>query len=184
MRAIWSGRLTGVAVAALGVTACMSMVQAGPASRPMPSGMRVGTYDARAVAVAYAHSDIFDRIYKARKAELDQAKSQGNSQRVAELKAWGEAQQQRLHRQGFAGAPIGDILAQVKDRLPVVADKAGVAVITQETDYVSSTVERVDVTDELVTLFNPKDKTLKIIQDLRKHPPLSMEEIDKLEEKE
>lgn len=184
MRARWAGWCICTGAAAFGVAACMSLVHAGPASRPAPSGMRVGTYDARAVAVAYAHSDIFDRIYKARKAELDQAKAKGDGRRVEELKAWGKTQQQRLHRQGFAGAPIGDILAHVKDRLPVVADKAGVAVITQETDYVSSAVERVDVTGELVTLFNPKDKTLKIIQDLRKHPPLSMEEIDKLEDKE
>jgi hypothetical protein len=184
MRAEQFGWLIVVSAAVFGAMACLSAVQAGSASRTAPSGVRVGTYDARAVAVAFAHSDIWDRMYKARKAEMDQAKAKGDSRRVQELKAWGKTQQQRLHRQGFAGAPVDDILAHVKDRLQEVADKTGVVVITREADYVAPAVERVDVTDELVKLFDPKDKTLKIIQDLRKRPALSIEEVDKMEENE
>jgi hypothetical protein len=85
-----------------------------------------------------------------------------------------------MHRQGFAGAPVEDILDQVKDQLPSVAGKARVTVITRTADYVAAGTEVVDVTDELVMLFSPSEKTLKTIQELRKHPPMSMEEVDRI----
>jgi hypothetical protein len=42
--------------------------------------------------------------------------------------------------------------------------------------YQSPDAEFVDVTDQLVKLFKPDEKTLKIGEDLRKIPPISLEE--------
>jgi hypothetical protein len=151
------------------------------ASRPVPP-VRIGVYDCRAIAVAYAQTAAWNREISANMKAMEQAKTAGDGKRVAELKAWGKNQQRRLHRQGFAGAPVDDILAKVKDRLPDIAAKTRVAVITRSADYVASGVEVVDVTDDLVTLFEPSPKTLRTIAELRKHPPLTEEEVENMKD--
>lgn len=167
---------------ALGVACSMAAMRAGAANQTADTKVRIGTYDARAIAVAYAGSALCGQQLKEKRKEQTDAEARGDKERVKELHAWGKAHQQRLHRQGFAGAPVDDILAQVKDRLPSAAEKARVAVITRTTDYVAAGAEVVDVTDELVNIFNPSEKTLKMIRELRKHPPLSVEEADKIED--
>lgn len=161
---------------------CIAGVRGGTASPPTDAKLRIGTYDPRAIAVAYAQSTPWNERLKAKQKELKEAEARGDEKRVSELKAWGKMQQRQLHRQGFAGAPVDDILAQMKDRLPSTAEKARVAVITRTADYVAAGTEVVDITDELVALFNPSEKTLKTVQELRKHPALSMEEVDRIED--
>jgi hypothetical protein len=133
---------------------------------------RIGTYDARAVAVAYAPSEYNTRIIRGLMAEADKAKAAGDQKRLAELKAEGEARQRRLHLQGFSGAPVDDILAQVRDALPVVARQRGVSAIIRTADYMDPAVESVDITDDLVALFHPSEKTLRTIRDVRARAPI------------
>ena len=85
--------------------------------------LRVGTYDNRAIAVAYAPSRFNPGGEKMR--EYRQAAAEGDEARMAELSAWGEAHQRALHRQGFGRVPVDDLLAHVADRLPEVAAAEG-----------------------------------------------------------
>jgi hypothetical protein len=50
-------------------------------------------------------------------------------------------------------------------------------VIVARVDYLKPNVEIVDVTDAIVALFKPDEKTMKTIADLRKHEPVAMLEI-------
>jgi hypothetical protein len=155
---------------------CMST--AGPQSTPKK--VRVGTYDNRAVAVAYAaskHNPVAEKL-----AEHQKAKAAGDTQHVKELEQWGESHQRALHRQGFGLVPVDDLLATVESRFPEAAAKAGVDVIVFRCNYSSSEVEVVDVTDQLVALFDPSAKTLATVSDLRKHAPIDLDEIDKTED--
>jgi len=145
-----------------------------------PAGLRVGVYDPRAIAVAYAHSDFFAKILQQHKADHDAAKAAGDQKRVKELEAWGESQQIRAHLQVFGGAPVDDCLDKVRDRLPQVAQTAGVQVITRKTDYADAGAEVVDVTDDLVQLFNPDAKTLRIIEAFKKQPLIPLEQVAKM----
>jgi ribosomal protein L12E/L44/L45/RPP1/RPP2 len=174
-----SGR-TYLVVAALAWAACSCgwRVQAVGAQEPPAPKLRVGTYDPRAVAVAYAASETFQKQLKQKMQELKEAEAKGDAKRARELKGWGESRQWLLHLQGFAGAPVDDILATVKDRLAAVAKAAGVAVITSKADYSGADVETVDITDQLVKLFNPSEKTLKTIRELRKQPPMEMAKVE------
>ena len=49
--------------------------------------------------------------------------------------------------------------------------------IVQHLDIRDSTVETVDVTDQLVALFNPDERTLTLIQGVRKHKPMALEAV-------
>ena len=138
---------------------------------------RIGTYDSRAIAIAYAPSR-FNPVSQKRR-ELEEAKAASDETRVAELEAWGPAHQRALHRQGFGRVPVDDLLAHVAERLPEAARAAGVDAIVFQCDWSASGVEVVDVTGALVALFDPSPKTLATIEELRKHDPLDLDQIER-----
>lgn len=166
-----------VIAVAIGTSGAHSGAQVpGQSGRP-----RVGVHDARAVAVAFVASPMQAEELKGKRAELDAAKARGDAQAVAELEAWGKLTQRRRHLQGFAGAGVDDILARVADKLPGVAKAAGVDVIVRKGDYVSERCERVDVTEEMVRLFEPDERTWKTIRELRGRPALDPKVIEEAE---
>jgi Skp family chaperone for outer membrane proteins len=140
--------------------------------------LRVGTFDSRAIAVAYGSSSKFNQTVKQLMEEYKKAEAEKNETKMKELKAKGQAGQQQAHMQGFSTASVNELLEQVKDQIPAVAKQAGVDVIVSKWDmvYQSPDAEFVDVTDLMVKPFNPSEKTLKIISELRKHTPISLEE--------
>ena len=75
----------------------------------------MGTFDSRAVAVAYVRSDAFADSMRALQADLERAKTAGDEERVAELEAMGPAMQKRIHAQGFGTAPVDDVVARIED---------------------------------------------------------------------
>ena len=172
-----------VFVVSLALAAPAAQVATGASQRPQEEviTMRVGVFDSRAVAVAYARSDVFRRGLNAMKAEHEEAKETGDTARVAELEAKGQAMQDLLHRQGFSTWPVDDILEQVEGRIPAIAERAGVDVIVSKWTivYERPGVEFVDVTDLMVEPFEPDEETLKIIEELKKQAPVSLEELEK-----
>ena len=147
------------------------------AAQATPPHMRIGTYDSRAVAVAYAASRFNPVPEKMR--ELQAAKAAGDERKIAELEAWGAALQRSLHRQGFARVPVDDLLAHVQARLPEAAREAGVEAIVFASNWNAEGVQVVDVTREVVALFEPSERTLAMIADLAKQAPVALDEIDR-----
>ena len=143
---------------------------------------RIGIYDSRAVAVAYAHSDWNDKRLKAKTAEMEKAKAAGDAKKIAELEAWGPAQQAKLHRQGFSTAPVDDILEHIKDKLPGIAKQANVITLVSKWDKKTlkryKSAELIDVTDLLTAQFNPNEKTLKTIEQLKNKKPIPLWQLD------
>ena len=90
---------------------------------------RVGIYDSRAVAVAFAHSDWNEKRLQPKMAEMKKAKAIGDTKKIKALDQWGKAQQAKLHRQGFSTAPVDDILEHIKDNLPQITKDANVAAL-------------------------------------------------------
>jgi hypothetical protein len=142
-----------------------------------PAKLRVGTYDSRAIAIAYGNSDLC--IVNEKRKQYQKAKEAGDEKLIKELEEWGPKYQRQLHRQGFGRVPVTDLLEFVKDRLPEAAEKAGVDVIAFECNYFGPGVEEVDITVDLVMLFNPSKKGLAWIEDLKEVEPLDLDEIEK-----
>ncbi|MCK4998556.1 MAG: hypothetical protein KAS23_03440 [Anaerohalosphaera sp.] len=145
--------------------------------------LRVGIFDSRAVAIAFAASDFNDKQLKAKMAERDKAKADGDTEKLAELVAWGSARQEKRHRQGFGTAPVDDMLKFIEKDIPKIAKDAGVDIIISKWDmiYQAEDAELIDITDQIVKPFKPNDRALKWIDGIKKHKPLTEDELDNMD---
>jgi len=141
----------------------------------------VGTFDSRAVAVAYAHSDHWKQKLQQMKKALDEAKAAGDTKKAEEIEQWGPAQQRKFHMQGFGTADVSDMLEYIKNDIPKIAKEAGVDIIVSKWDiaYQSSSAKTVDITEKIVAPFKPDEKTLMMIRDLMTKAPMSNEVLEK-----
>jgi hypothetical protein len=171
--------LAGAAVLGLGVWACSAGLATAAEKTAEPAGLRVGVYDSRALAVAYVRTPEFSQNVSKLIKERDEAKAAGDMDKVKAIEAQGKAGQARRHEQGFSGAPVDDILETIKDKLPQVAEASGVDMIVSKWQiaYQTPGAKFVDVTDAIVKLFNPDDKALRIIEDLKGKPLIPVEEV-------
>ncbi len=144
------------------------------------AGERVGIYDSRAVASAYAHSE-WNEV-GAKMAEMEKAKAAGDTKKIAELEAWGPAQQEKLHRQGFSTAPVDDLLEHIKDKLPEIARQADVSVLVSKWDKKTlkryKSAELIDVTDLIVAPFKPAEKQLRVIEQMKEKKPIPLWQLE------
>jgi hypothetical protein len=180
--------LSLIAVALAGVvvlTSTSSQAAARPSSQvaeeaaPRMAGiLRIGTYDSRAVAIAYGCSDALQEYASKAKKVLDHCVEIGDTRRAQELNDLRELLQIRLKLQTISTAPINDILETVREKLPQVAQQHDVVLIARAADYQDdATVELVDVTDALVALFEPDAAALRRIEEFCKHDPVPIEVI-------
>ena len=156
------------------------------AAEPAPSKPRIGVYDSRAVAVAFAGSDAHKAWMKPLITEHEKAKAAGDTKRMKELEAEGKARQKRAHTQAFATAPVDDILDHVKDQLPEIRSRAGVSVLVSKWDKKQlakhKSAERVDVTLALVDAFKPNEKQRKSAIDIQRHKPISIRKAEQIDD--
>jgi hypothetical protein len=159
--------MAAVAAVALGQTASPPADNA--ATRPIA---RLGVYDNRAIAVAYAASSFnpIDQKMEEHKA----AKLSGDDDKIKELKAWGESHQRQLHFQGFGRVPVGDLLQHVKEGVSQLAADMQLSAIAMQCDYTAPDAEVIDVTDQLVELFKPSAKTRDMVRKVRRAQPVPL----------
>lgn len=173
-----TGLITGVAVAAIGLVSvgCGLLRAMEHEKREL---LRVGVYDSRGVAIAYAHSRFGSDAYDALKAQLDNAAAAGDTQAVKAIKEQAKQAQHRKHLQGFGTAPVHEYVELIKEKLPELAAACSVDVIVSkwEFDYLTPDAAVRDITHELVALFEPNERALKIISHLKDWDPLPEKEI-------
>lgn len=141
--------------------------------------LRVGTFDSRAIAIAYLRSEPVKQLVSNHFEKLNKAKEEGDEKLVKELEALGQAYQQVQHQQGFSIASVAEYLEKVRAEFPNLAEDAGVDIIVSkwEVVYRNPSTEIFDVTSHLVKLFNPDEETLKIIEGLTKQAPFPLVEL-------
>jgi len=141
--------------------------------------VHVGTYDSRALAIAYYRSEPFSRQIQEMKAEYENAKAAGDEKRVGELEVEGSAHQELMHKQGFSIWHVDNILEIIKGEIPEIATQAEVDAIISKWAMVCqrSGFEFIDVTHLMVKPFNPDEQTLRMIEEIQKQDPVPVEEI-------
>lgn len=142
---------------------------------PKGTKIRIGTYDNRAITIAYVASRFNPTPEKRR--EHAKAKAAGDQAKVKELEAWGPRFQRQLHFQGFGRAPVDDLLEPVKEQIAKLAREKQLAAITMSCDFTGDQVELVDVTEDLVKLFDPEEGTLQTVREIRKTKPVNLAEL-------
>jgi hypothetical protein len=141
--------------------------------------VKIGVYDSRGVAIAYARSPEFRERMGRLRSGYEQARAKGDSAQVRKLEQEGPWMQVRLHQRGFSTAGAGDLLAKVAGGLPGIARESGVVLIVSkwEMPWQDASVEIVDVTLPIARLFKPDEQTLKILGELKDQKPIPFDEI-------
>jgi hypothetical protein len=179
MKKTW-GKCVFVGVSILLVCAMFLALQ------PAPTKIRVGTYDSRIVALAYHRSALVAPSRQSLMDKMEKAKAEKNEKLMQELEAEVVTDHYYDMLQVFCQLPIGDILEKVKDKLPQVAQEAGVVMIVSQWEVMHKTpsVEIVDITSSLAKLFNPDEQTLKFIEGTKQQLPIPLLELLKKAVKE
>jgi hypothetical protein len=175
-----------MAAVALWSAGCTTGNRHEPSDRAGGASPRIGVYDSRAVAVAFAGSRPFTAWLAALRGEHDKAKAAADRERMSELDAEAQARQKLMHKQAFSTAPVDDILAHISDRLPAIRDKAGVTLLLSKWDRKALAehpgAELVDVTALLIDALDPNERQRKHAVDIQKHAPISLKEAGEIED--
>lgn len=141
--------------------------------------LRIGTFDSRCIAVAYARSAKFMKEMDSIRTLHSKAKEEGNQEILKELEQLGPTRQVLLHQQGFSTGSIINILAKVKDKLPAMAKDNNIKMILSKWEiiFADESIELIDVTDQLTVLFNPDEATRKVIENIKAMEPVPIEKI-------
>jgi hypothetical protein len=139
---------------------------------------RIGTFDSRCVAIAYGRTDFLKDIGDLRK-EHDKARAEGNEERVKELEKLGPNLQFIMHQQCFSTGSVINIMEKIKDKLPQIAQKNNVKIILSKWElfYDDGSLEIVDITDDIVNLFDLDEQSRNIVQNIKKMEPVPIEQI-------
>jgi hypothetical protein len=170
------------AVLFLTASALLLHAAAENAEKPKKELVRIGVFDSRGVAIAYAHSSRFIDELKSKRAEMEKAKAAGDQEKIKLLEQWGQQGQEKLHKQGFGTASVSEYLKLVEKEIPAVAKQAGVDVIVSKWDiaYQDESVQFVDVTTAIARLFKPQEEAFKSIEALKNVKPLSEKELENI----
>ena len=145
---------------------------------------RIGIYDSRAIAVAFAGSAQHEKELSQLKADHKKAKEAGDLAAVARFEAAGKARQAKAERQGFSTAPVDDILVHLTNALPEIQRTARVTTILSKWDETElkkhPQAEMVDVTMKLVDALQPNARQRKYAIEIQKQKPISLEEAAKI----
>ena len=175
-----------IIVLACVIAALVVFAYAKPESESKPNDLpkvTVGVFDSRAVAIAFAHSEFQSKIFEAKKKQMDEAVAADDKKKIEELENWAKAQQEKLHYQGFGTASVDEYIEHIKDDIPKIAKQIGVDIIISKWDivYKSPDTKFVDITSEIVKPFKPSEKTLKTIDGLSSHEPISEKQLKKMD---
>ena len=169
-----------VSMAVILCVASLSFALTGVAlSQPQPLPLRIGTFDSRAVALAFWRSEEGRKQTNGIHEKYAKAKAAKDEKRMKQLEIEGPGLQVRMHQQVFSTGSVTDIIEKIKTALPPIAKEAGVSLIVSKWQiaYKDPSVEYINVTPQLIKLFHPSDAVLKIIEDLHKKEPVPIEKL-------
>ena len=173
------GITAGVSITAALIA--LASAQPGRAQDKAPSAPeRIGIYESRAVAVAYAGSEAQVTKMKALTTRMKQARESGDTNTMMQLEAEGRAWQSKLMRQGFGTAPVDDLLAEIGNELPMIQQTAGVTRFISKWNKAElkrhPQAAQVDVTMRLVDAFQPNPTQRQRALEIQKTKPQKIKE--------
>lgn len=172
---------TGLASATFG----LGTVRAADETNKTATGSeRIGVYDSRAIGYAHFWTEAQQRKLNEMAKTAKAARAAGQTERYRELSAALKKARELSHLQVFSTAPVTNVLAEMKGRLPEIQTKAGVSRLVskwdEETLRKHKKLERVDVTDLLLREFKLSEEHRQVVTDLRTKEPLPLKEVEKL----
>ncbi|MCL7928201.1 MAG: hypothetical protein M8841_10490, partial [marine benthic group bacterium] len=111
--------------------------------------------------------------------ELREAEAAGDSARVEELKLFMPSFQHLLHQQVFSTGSICNVLRVIEDELPAIAAETSVSVIVSkwELPYRGPDVEVIDITPQILALFETDQETAGLVAEMKGAEPVPLEDM-------
>ncbi len=156
------------------------LASSSPAQEPgETSTLRVGTFDSRAVAIAFYRSPPFQERVAGLLTESRAARESGDAWRVMQIEKYKPAMSHRMHQQGFSTGSVREIMQELDTELQRVAEDAGVSVIISrwEVAFSNPAVELIDVTPQVVALIDSSEEALAMIRDIQESEPVPWEQL-------
>jgi len=144
-------------------------------SRPIEGiSQRIGVYDSRSIAIAYANSPSFSKVHGVLGERLKAAKEKGDAKEVAAVEREGMLRQVMMHEQGFGTGSVMQMIATVKDSIAALAIRENVSLVVSkwEVAYSGEGVELVDLTDKITDFFHPSERAKGWLKDVQKQAPI------------
>lgn len=159
-------------------------------SKVSTNQQRIGIYDSRSIAVAYVNSPAYRKyvqpVMDRKHLAYSKAQKEGNTPAIEELKAWGQAQQTRLHMQAFSTESVDEILKQIADRLPMIKQQVGVSRLVSKWDQEAldniNATQQVDVTMLLIDALEPTVTQRKSAIEIQQHKPISLKKARQIDD--
>ena len=119
-----------------------------------PASRKVGIYDSRSIAAAYADSPMH---------QVDMAKELKRYEGTEGFDDEAHGTMQAALDRSYTKEPVGDLLKKIESKLPGIKKKAGVSILVSKWDAQGlkkyGALEQVDVTMALVDAFDPDSVT-------------------------
>lgn len=148
--------------------------------------VKIGIYDSRAVAVAFAGSAIHEKQLKGLNEEIKKAKDSKNTKVAANLENIGKSMQKKMHKQAFSTEPVNDLFFYIPNVLPEIQKAEGFEAIISKWDSENMSkyadADKVDITMKLVDAFKPNEKQRKSAIEIQKSKPLTPEQAEKIKD--
>ncbi len=141
----------------------------------------IGIYDSRCIAIAYYNSAMHGDYMKEVSRQHKAAKDAGDSETAKTLEQKMEKMQQQAHYQGFGTAPVEELLEKVAGGVDKLKNDQGLDLIVSKWNYSGDICKCVDITDELVMLYNPGPKALEWIRQAKAKEPIPQTELEKMD---
>jgi hypothetical protein len=167
-------------ISVLAAALTLLVADIGQAQEVTDRALRIGTFDSRAVALAYYRSpEGLERMKPEWDRELRDAEATGDSARVEELKLFMPSFQHLLHQQVFSTGSICNVMREIEEDLPGIAAAAGVDLVVSEWElpYRSPDVEVTDLTPSIVALFDMDEETARFVAQMADVEPVPLEEL-------
>jgi hypothetical protein len=126
---------------------------------------RVGTFDRRAIVIAYYGSPQWAAILKQKRAELQAAQVANDQKKIDELNAWGGRSQKTAEDQVFGNAPLTNIVEALQPAFAEIEKTSNLSSVV-EAPASGAPPDSVDVTDRLLDWLNASEKIREYIRAL------------------
>jgi len=139
--------------------------------------IRIGTYDSRAIAVAYFNSsygkqvmELMGNLQKQKRESLEVI----DTMKIKKLNKEGKMRQAIMHEQGFGTGSVKDFLVVIEDKIELLAKSENLDIIVSkyELNYSNSNCIVIDITEKLANLYEPNKRFKTMLPDLLKSEPV------------
>ena len=164
---------------AISITSFLVVISGTLFSQQENGKMRIGIFDSRCIALAYGRSAEFTLLRDSIEPLYSKAKADSNKEKIDEIDQYKPTMQVLLHQQVFSNGSIINIVEKIKEKISAIAkeNKLNMILSKWEITFTDGSVELVDITDQLTSLYNPDAATKKIIENIKAMEPVPIEKI-------